>query len=206
MAIRNEAGQTQEEFLAEYHSIEHTYPHPSLTADVVLFRRSEEKLYLLLIRRGNHPWIGMRALPGGFVNPDENGRQAAARELLEETGIEGLPLAELGLYSDPGRDPRAWIVTNAYYTLYDGELKAAAGDDARDAHWFEVQAMIRGRRLALMLVRGEEKLPVNALLEYNALSGRQEIVQYHAAGLACDHARIIADAYLAVSGLLEEET
>ena len=204
MEIRNEAGQTEEEFLAEYHSIEHTYPHPSLTADVVLFRRATGKLYLLLIRRGNHPWIGMRALPGGFVNPDENGRQAAARELAEETGVEGLPLAELGLYSDPGRDPRAWIVTNAYYTLYDGELKAAAGDDARDADWFEVQAVIRGRRLTLLLVHGDEKLPVHALLEYNALSKRYEVTQLQSAGLACDHAKIIADAYLAVRQLTEE--
>ena len=67
-----------------------------------------------MIRRGGHPFLGCFALPGGFAEPGETVDQSAQRELMEETHVEGLSLAPVGLFSDPDRDPRGWTVTNAW--------------------------------------------------------------------------------------------
>ena len=76
-------GLTESEFLAAYKPGD--YPRPSATADLALLRRGGSEI--LLIKRGNHPFIGKWALPGGFVNPDETVEAAAARELFEETAF-----------------------------------------------------------------------------------------------------------------------
>ena len=73
------------------------YPRPSLTADVVVLRLRGQ-LEVLLIERGNPPFQGCYALPGGFVDPDEAPRDAAARELDEETGVVNLPMREIGVF------------------------------------------------------------------------------------------------------------
>lgn len=131
---RDRNGLTEEEFLAAY--VEKDYPKPSLTADICVFRRVPDGLELLLVRRGGHPYLGCWALPGGFVKKGEDADTAAARELAEETGVEGLALEQVGFYSTPGRDPRGWIVSEAYLSV-DGEGRSAqAGDDAADAAWF----------------------------------------------------------------------
>ena len=80
-----EEGTTEEQFLKEYKKKE--YPKPSLTADIAVFRRIRDGVELLLVRRARHPFRGCWALPGGFVNPNEDVIDAAWRELEEETGI-----------------------------------------------------------------------------------------------------------------------
>ena len=77
---------------------------------------SEERLHVLLVRRGVPPFEGMWAIPGGFKRPDESLDEAAARELLEETGVDGASLLrQFSAYGDPERDPRMNVVTIAYF-------------------------------------------------------------------------------------------
>lgn len=88
----------------------------AVTVDIVLLTMVERELKVLLIRRGRPPYEGAWALPGGFVEPDEDLADAAARELLEETGISHgqSRLLQLGAYGHPDRDPRMRVVTVAY--------------------------------------------------------------------------------------------
>ena len=88
----------------------------AVTVDIVLMTVVDCELKVLLIQRGRPPYEGAWALPGGFVEPDEDLDSAAARELLEETGIshERSRLRQLGTYGDPARDPRMRVVTVAY--------------------------------------------------------------------------------------------
>jgi 8-oxo-dGTP diphosphatase len=92
-----------------------------------------------LIRRGNKPFAGKWALPGGFVDADEPLDKAAARELHEETGMADVYLEQLATFGDPGRDPRGWVISVAYLALTGADTIAAikAGDDACDAAWFD---------------------------------------------------------------------
>lgn len=102
---------------------------PALTVDCVVFDASDR---LLLIKRGNEPFKGGYALPGGFAEVGETIEAAALRELKEETGIEGRIVRLIGVYSDPNRDPRGHAVSVAF--LVDaGGAEAHAGDDAAAA-------------------------------------------------------------------------
>ena len=137
MELRDRNGLTEQEFLREYQT--KTYPRPYLTADLVLF--SPEPLSVLLIRRQGHPCLGRWALPGGFVEPTESAFDAALRELSEETNVDAraFSIREIGLFSKPGRDPRGWVVTDAFTaTVHRETIRPQAGDDAADAQWFAV--------------------------------------------------------------------
>jgi 8-oxo-dGTP diphosphatase len=121
----------------------HEYPKPSLTADVVTFSLDEKgRLSVLLIKRGKDPFAGHWAIPGGFCEPTETVAESAARELVEETGIAGLPLEELRVFSRPGRDPRGWVVSVAHIAVLPVARRSEAkgSDDATDAKFFVVTA------------------------------------------------------------------
>lgn len=117
------------------------YPRPSVTADVVLFWAKGDKLRLLLIERLNEPFSGKWALPGGFVDKDEDLHDAAARELKEETGFDFTRLRQVGAYGKPGRDPRGHVITIAFTGLISVEPQLVAGDDAVAAKWFFVDEL-----------------------------------------------------------------
>ncbi len=136
MELRDKNGLTEKEFLAAYK--EKDYKKPSLTADIAVFSGTSAKREILLIRRGGHPCLGHWALPGGFANDDESIEQTAARELAEETHLQNLPMEEIGLFSQPHRDPRTWVVSDAFAALIPEEQKqlAHADDDAADSAWF----------------------------------------------------------------------
>lgn len=132
---RDARGLTEAEAIARYK--ERNYPKPALTADIAVFSFAEETLRVLLIERGGHPFLGKLALPGGFANENEPVEVTAARELEEETGVCGLPLALVGVFSKPGRDPRGWVVSVAFAAVVQGEeLRVRGGDDAASAHWY----------------------------------------------------------------------
>ncbi len=142
---KNEKGQTLEEFLDAYDPKK--YDCPSNTADIAVFRKCTRRaakdsggcgLQLLMIRRGNHPNIGYWALPGGFVNLKENLETAAARELMEETGVTGVPLKMHSTWGDYDRDPRWRVITTLFFTILEEDVPVKAGDDAADAAWFDV--------------------------------------------------------------------
>ncbi|MBO4514124.1 MAG: NUDIX hydrolase, partial [Lachnospiraceae bacterium] len=117
------------------------YKKPSVTADVVTLTVDEQdQLCILLIKRGGYPYKGKWALPGGFMNTDEESvTQAARRELYEETGVQDVSLRQLYTFSQPGRDPRMHVVSVAYTALVPkGSLKVRAGDDAWEAEVFRI--------------------------------------------------------------------
>ncbi|MEU9655328.1 NUDIX hydrolase [Streptomyces chartreusis] len=103
------------------------------TADVVCIRGGA----VLLIERGWPPHKGQLALPGGHVDPGETSRTAAARELLEETGVrvDADDLTLIGIYDTPDRDPRGRYVTAAYLVTVPDDTTAQAGDDAAAIRW-----------------------------------------------------------------------
>ena len=105
--------------------------NPSLTVDCVVF---DGEGRLLLIRRRNPPFKGQYALPGGYVDYGEAVEHAAARELREETGLMATNLSLVGVYSDPGRDPRGHVVSIAY-RVDTADHDARAGDDAASAEY-----------------------------------------------------------------------
>jgi 8-oxo-dGTP diphosphatase len=115
--------------------VSHTYefPRPALTADVVALRFDGASLSVLLIERAKEPFAGCWALPGGFVDMDETVERAAARELAEETGLDGVEVEQLYTFSAPDRDPRTRAVTVAHLALVSGDAVVSAGDDARKA-------------------------------------------------------------------------
>jgi len=122
------------------------YPRPSLTADVVVVVEEGGGRRVLFIKRGHDPFEGMWALPGGFVEPDETVEEAAARELMEETSLAGVPVEQLRCFSRPGRDPRGWVVSVAHLAVVPAHriADAKAGDDAADAAWLDLALLPGG--------------------------------------------------------------
>jgi len=116
------------------------YPRPAVTADcVVIAKENEPKV--LLIRRGNEPFKGCWAFPGGFMNMDETAEQCAVRELEEETGLKVTEIKQIGAYSKVDRDPRGRTVTVAYLVVIDKAEAVKGGDDAAKAQWFPISGL-----------------------------------------------------------------
>ena len=120
----------------------YAYPHPAVTTDIAVFTIRDDALQLLLIRRGSPPFQGAWALPGGFVDINEDLDACAARELAEETGLADLYLEQLYTFGAPGRDPRERVISVAYFALAPAAaLSVQAGDDAADAAWFRLDEL-----------------------------------------------------------------
>ena len=171
--LRDARGLTEAEAIARHRAA--NYPKPALTADVAVFAKMDGTWRLLMIRRGGHPYLGCWALPGGFADANEPIERTAARELEEETGVKGLPLRLVNVYSAPGRDPRGWTVSAAYAACVpEGGVHAVAGDDAAETQWMEISVPDAAVRL-----------PDDA-------------------GIAFDHAQIIADAIRLCAAALGE--
>src|SRR5262245_53636527 len=126
------------------------FPAFAVTVDIVVLTIAEGSLHVLLVRRGVAPFAGRWAIPGGFKRPDESLDDAARRELLEETGVDGSRLLrQFGAYGDPGRDPRMNVVTVAYLAVLRDVRGVAGGTDAAEASLVPVsKALNRGTKLA----------------------------------------------------------
>ena len=115
------------------------YPRPAVTVDVVVLSFRGDALEVLLIRRGHDPFAGMWALPGGFVEMDEDLATAAARELQEETQLSGAPMTQIGAFGAPGRDPRGRTISVAYMALLSPrqreQANLRAASDAAEVAW-----------------------------------------------------------------------
>ncbi len=120
------------------------YRNPALTVDgVVLVRQprtpGEDNLSVLLIERGREPYKGRYALPGGFVDYNEDIEDAIVREVEEETGLTGVPFRQFRTFGKPDRDPRGHTVSVVYVAVLLGHPPAVqGGDDAAKAAWFPV--------------------------------------------------------------------
>ncbi|MFJ5224839.1 NUDIX hydrolase [Streptomyces sp. NPDC088400] len=120
----------------------------AVTVDLAVFTVRESRLHVLLVQRGEEPYLGAWALPGGFVLPRESAGQAARRELAEETGLSeetagALHLEQVRTYSDPDRDPRMRVVSVAYAALVPDLPEPRGGGDAAHARWTEFGALGR---------------------------------------------------------------
>ena len=211
---KNEKGQTLEEFLKEYDPYQ--YKNPCATTDMVLFSYAGEKpdtdaLKVLLVCRKNHPSIGYWALPGAFVELYENLEDTARRELEEETGVKGLPVEQFACYGDYQRDPRARVITTAYFSLVnEKEVRVKAGDDAADAAWFTVKlkkgeskdittdaAVIRREDFSLELENEDRGLKIRAVIckeERQGLVRERKYKVKEGGMVAVDHAAILTQA------------
>jgi 8-oxo-dGTP diphosphatase len=106
---------------------------PLLATDCVVL---DARGRLLVVRRKFAPFAGQLALPGGFVETNETVEAACRRELAEETGVRVDALRLVGVYSEPGRDPRGPVASVAFLARVDA-AEATAGDDAAAVAWID---------------------------------------------------------------------
>ncbi|NEW06403.1 NUDIX hydrolase [Paenibacillus sp. SYP-B3998] len=215
-SIRDRNGLTEQQFLQTYNvSI---YERPSVTVDMLIFtvmnkeqenyrKLPEKNLQLLMIKRGEHPFIGQWALPGGFVSVHESMDEAARRELMSETNIEDIYMEQLYTWGDVERDPRTRVISCSYMALIDRtSLEVKAGDDADDASWFDVtQSVYQEKktmlplgyeieRLILINLRNETEILSATIKVSETVIGKarkltREVI--HSQGIAFDHAKMI---------------
>lgn len=198
----------EELFLSAYRMDD--YERPSVTTDIAAFTiRSEaensyrhdpeQRLSLLLVRRGEHPYMNCWALPGGFLKMDETVEECALREIREETGVTPSALMSVGAFSEVDRDPRGRIISHAYLSVISQEsIRAVGGSDAIDAKWFDVSFEPgEGGEVRLELRNGDIRLAAR-LRQNRTRFGRPEYEILDRGGLAFDHARIIATALSAL--------
>lgn len=118
-------------------SFTYKYPRPAVTADVAVIT-TEQEPKVLLIQRGNEPYKGHWAFPGGFMDMDETTEQCAIRELEEETGLQVSEVKQIGAYSRVDRDPRGRTITVAYLARIANAEEVNGQDDAAKAEWFPI--------------------------------------------------------------------
>ena len=218
------------------------FERPSVATDIVAFavmqdgeqsnirKLANRELKLLLVKRSQFPYKGAWALPGGFLRPGETIEETAMRELLEETGVENPFLHLAGVYSEAGRDPRGWIISNSFISLINAENCSLRADtDAWDAAWFCVKLqsdntssddststtkMIK-HTLTLSFdsassdsnIKGDENIEINAIVsEKSTRKGHNHVSSYQivdSGELGFDHAKIIVQSLLELRDMME---
>jgi len=116
-------------------------PKIFVTVDIVLFRKMNSSYEILLIQRLNDPFKDYWALPGGFVDENEELETAAKRELFEETDIQLFQVKQIKAYGNPNRDPRHHTISVAFMGEIDSLAEAKAKDDAKAVKWFSIEEL-----------------------------------------------------------------
>ena len=116
------------------------YPRHAVTADCIVIT-NEATPKVLLIQRGNEPFKGCWAFPGGFMDMDQTTEQCAIRELKEETGLDVTDINQIGCYSKVDRDPRGRTISVAYLAIIDEPIEVTGLDDAAQAEWFPLSTL-----------------------------------------------------------------
>ncbi|MCP4161690.1 MAG: NUDIX domain-containing protein [Deltaproteobacteria bacterium] len=185
----------EKEFLSTYNIEE--FARPSVTTDIIVFsskKQQTNKLSILMIKRGEHPFMNDWALPGGFIKPGETVEQTAHRELYEEAGVSNIELSQLGMFSQPKRDPRGWVISCAFVGHVEKEnTPLNFGEDAIDAQWFELQFKADTTGKYSLILTGEQGV-ISAEVEKNELTNNtaSAFKNIKSKGIAFDHAEIIA--------------
>ncbi|CAL9407740.1 NUDIX domain-containing protein [Streptomyces sp. enrichment culture] len=144
----------------------------AVTVDLAVLTLRAGALHVLLVERGQEPYAGRWALPGGFLLPEESAEEAARRELAEETGladVTGLHLEQLRTYSEPGRDPRMRVVSVAFAALLPDPPEPHGGGDAAEARWTPYDEA-RGLAFDHDRILADARTRVGAKLEYTCLA------------------------------------
>lgn len=210
----------EKEYLSHYHIED--FERPSIATDIVVFTIAKEeaedtrqlpsrKLQVLLINRGDYPYKGSWALPGGFCQPNEEVYETARRELDEEANVKDAYLNLSGIYGDVDRDPRGWIISHAFLALVDrSQCTLRADTDAWDAQWFDLdikkevlherveEDTIDMQSKYVVTLTKEEMVLQAEIIEDKIYKNYHETVHYSIVknnGLAFDHAKIILHAF-----------
>jgi 8-oxo-dGTP diphosphatase len=117
------------------------WPRPMVTVDAAVFSFSKNQVRLLLIKRANEPFKNKWALPGGFVDMNEDLADAAMRELTEETGLVGVKLEQLRAFGKIGRDPRGRNISVVFFGIAESKTRIKAADDAKEANWIDINKL-----------------------------------------------------------------
>ncbi len=197
--------ENEEQFLSTYRMED--YDRPSVTTDIVAFTvRSEEdeswrkdskesRLSVLLIQRGEHPFLNHWAIPGGFLRMDETLEECALREIREEAGVEPVSIMPIGAFSACDRDPRGRIISNAFTTIISEQsARLMASDDAVDAKWFDVFYEKNEEETYVLKLVGDGVTLEAKLAPKGKQFGRTTFALVDSGGLAFDHALILASA------------
>lgn len=214
--LRNRQGLTEEEFIKQYDAS--VFERPSVTVDMLIFtvvnkdeenyrKLPEKTLRILMVKRGDHPFIGQWALPGGFVSVNKSLEDAALCKLKTETNVDNVYMEQLYTWGDVNRDPRTRVISCAYMALTDStQLNIVAGDDADDAKWFNIKyslneekktitkkGYIIERLYLINLWNTTEDLSATVkvveTVEEKLIKVSREVVE--SAGIAFDHAKMI---------------
>ncbi len=124
-------------------SYTYDHPRPSVTVDSIVFKYKSDSIQLLLIQREKEPFKDKWALPGGFLDMEENLEEGVKRELKEEAGLKIEKVEQVGAFGDPDRDPRGRVISISYLSILkkDQESHINAASDAADAQWFDLQKL-----------------------------------------------------------------
>lgn len=203
VAIKMDADEKQ--FLSSYRMED--YDRPSVTTDIVAFTvRSEEdeswrkdskenRLSVLLIQRGEHPFLNHWALPGGFLRMDETLEECALREITEEAGVTPVSIMPVGAFSACDRDPRGRIISIAFTTIISEKSARIMGsDDAVDAKWFDVYYERGENGIYVLRLAGDSTTLEARLAVRGRQFGRTAFEILDNGTLAFDHALILASA------------
>lgn len=214
----NDQGLDLKQFLEQYQPGD--YENPSVTTDVIVFKHNgaleqvEKNLKVLMVKRKNHPCIGYWALPGGFVNMNEDVSDAAKRELEEETHLRNIPMEQLAAWGEVKRDPRYRIITVAYLALVDETVsQIQADDDAADAGWMNVEIELTKEEelvgtgfhklrsvYKIHIYQEEKQVDLTAYIEKlenkNAIIKETVYTVIENNGIAFDHGRFLVQALL----------
>lgn len=213
------SNENEKKFLTTYN--QEVYDRPSIAVDMAVFtikskdasnirKLSQKQLSLLLIKRGEAPFMNFWALPGGFLRKGETLENAAYRELKEETGVEDVYLSQLYTFSNPIRDPRGWVVSKAFIALAsEDNFRIQSGTDAADAKWFQVSYVQMSEKVEnkksektvkrqYQLLLESDEIHMEAVIEKQVIVTNKrmktDFVILSSTGLAFDHALIIARA------------
>ncbi len=209
------------------------FDRPSIATDIAVFsiiredeenyrKESESFLKLLMIKRNEFPFKDSWALPGGFLKRNELPSNAALRELKEETGVGNAFLRTLDVFAEPERDPRGWIVSQAFLALIDStDISLSAGSDAKTADWFSLKVSLEDEKtkkskdrldkefIYKMTLKGNDGTCLSSkIIKKSHFENFHETDEYTVLeqdGFAFDHALIILKAYLELKDMAEKD-
>lgn len=199
---KSSAAYDEETFLSSY-SIE-AYDRPSVTTDIVAFKvraesgdtyrhNSKSKLSILMVKRGEHPYKDMWALPGGFLRKNETVEECAFREIEEEAAVSPISLMPVGIFSNPNRDPRGRIISNVFLSIICDDAKPKGGTDAVEARWFDVSFYEESDYYHLIMTSDGITLK-SKLRKLKTIFKKTDFDIVEGKDLAFDHASIIGTA------------